>query len=166
MSADTWSMTIIVILPRLRRVAARAPARHGQDGSAPVAAVDVRVITPPRPCNPRRQAIPQPIRPQRLATRRAAWTHRRRCCSWRRTSASPDFERDVLLLCAAIELDPEMSAHLPAAARSAGAPTRLRPRQRYWPTELDALHAPAVCVNLRLLEINQPGANAADRRRH
>jgi len=77
-----------------------------RDGSAPVAAVDDRVMhRQPTAVQPRRQAIHS--RFDRSGSRRGG--------AARRTPALlllaqnfglSDFERDVLLLCAAVELDP------------------------------------------------------------
>ncbi len=71
-----------------------------------------------------------------------------------------DFERDVLLLCAAVELDPDMSA-LCAAAQGSQArnyPTFALALQTLDDPSWDAMSPHRPLRYLRLLEINQPGA--------
>jgi hypothetical protein len=71
-----------------------------------------------------------------------------------------DFERDILLLCVAVELDPDMGALCAAAQGSATRtyPTFALALQAFAEPRWDALSAHRPLRYLRLLEINQPGA--------
>ncbi len=71
-----------------------------------------------------------------------------------------DFERDILLLCAALELDPDMAALCAATQGNGGRayPTFALALQAFADPSWDALSPHRPLRYLRLLEINQPGA--------
>jgi hypothetical protein len=71
-----------------------------------------------------------------------------------------DFERDILLLCAAVELDPDMGSLCAAAQGNAARayPTFSLAMQAFADPSWDALSPHRPLRYLHLLEINQPGA--------
>jgi hypothetical protein len=158
MSADTWlddnnrylAASLMWLRARLQDMA--------RDGSAPLAAVDDSTVTPTTV-----------VQPETSSTTADSTASAREAAA---ASDPPpallllaqnfelsDFERDVLLLCAAAELDPEIGALYAAAQGGARSyPTFALAMRALADPSWDALSPHRPLRYLRLLEINQPGA--------
>src|SRR5882757_2315243 len=115
MTADTWlddnnrylAASLAWLRARLEDMA--------RDGSAPVAAVDDPSITPPTAVQPETTGNPTADSTAAARDAAAASDPPPALLLLAQNFGLSDFERDVLLLCAAVELDPEMSAFYAAA---------------------------------------------------